>query len=167
MVQQNQLAINQQSQLEEVNKTLAELAMRCVAMERKEKNKAAMVGKLFKGTKMPFTKRVIAYQLLNKFKVPQIPNYSGVGDLVEHLENYQMHLALHTTPDEVACQAFPLTLSGNARKWFQGLASDSVDTFKDLARIFLTQFLGSRERKKPSGYLLTLHQREGESLKDS
>jgi hypothetical protein len=32
--------------------------------------------------------------------------------------------------------------------------------------IFLTHFLGSQERKKPSGYLLTLHQGEGESLKE-
>ncbi|XP_059458234.1 uncharacterized protein LOC132187811 [Corylus avellana] len=37
---------------------------------------------------------------------------------------------------------------------------------EDLARIFLTHFLGSRERKKPSGYLLTLHQQERESLKE-
>ncbi|XP_059461787.1 uncharacterized protein LOC132190753 [Corylus avellana] len=56
--------------------------------------------------------------------------------------------------------------SGNAREWFQSLVPNSMGTFEDLARIFLTHFLGSRERKKPSGYLLTLHQQEGESLKE-
>ena len=40
-----------------------------------------------------------------------------------------------------------------------------MDTFEDLARAFLTHFLGSRECKKPSGYLLTLQQKEGKSLK--
>jgi hypothetical protein len=43
---------------------------------------------------------------------------------------------------------------------------NSISTFEDLAWIFLTQFLGLGERKKPSKYLLTLHQREGESLKE-
>ena len=78
-----------------------------------------------------------------------------------------MHLVLHATPDEIACRAFPMTLSRNARKWFQGLMPNFISTFKDLERISLTQFLGSRERKKkPSIYLITLHQREGESLKE-
>jgi hypothetical protein len=35
-----------------------------------------------------------------------------------------------------------------------------------LARTFLTHFLGSRGWKKPFGYLLTLQQKEGESLKE-
>ena len=52
---------------------------------------------------MPFTKQVVEYPLPNKFKSPQIPSYSGVDDPMEHLENYQMHLALHTTPDEITC----------------------------------------------------------------
>jgi hypothetical protein len=115
---------------------------------------------------MPFTKRVVEYPLLNKFKSPQIPSYSGISDPTEHLENYQMHLALHATLDEVACRAFPTTLSGNAREWFQSLIPRSMDAIKDLALAFLTHFLGSQERKKPSGYLLILHQKEGESLKE-
>jgi hypothetical protein len=41
-----------------------------------------------------------------------------------------------------------------------------IGTFEDLAQIFLTHFLGSWERKKPFGYLLTLHQWEGEGLKE-
>ncbi|XP_059431557.1 uncharacterized protein LOC132165069 [Corylus avellana] len=75
-----------------------------------------------------------------------------------------MQLMLYAIPDEIACKAFPTTISGNAREWFRSLATISMGTFEDLARIFLTHFLGSRERKKPFGYLLTLHHREGESF---
>ncbi|XP_059434176.1 uncharacterized protein LOC132167275 [Corylus avellana] len=135
-------------------------------MEKKEKYKAAVVSKLFAGTETPFTKQVIDHPLPHKFKTPQIPSYSGVGDPIEHLKNYRIHLTLHAIPDEIASRAFLTTLSGNTREWFRSLAPNSVATFEDLARIFLTHFLGSRERKKPSRYLLTLHQREGESLKE-
>ncbi|XP_059458335.1 uncharacterized protein LOC132187931 [Corylus avellana] len=135
-------------------------------MEKKEKHKAAVVSKFFTRTEMPFTKQVIDHSLPHKFKAPQILNYSRVKDPTEHLKNYRMHLALYATPNEIACRAFPTTLLGNAREWFRSLLPNPIGTFEDLARIFLTHFLGSRERKKPSRYLLTLHQQEGESLKE-
>jgi hypothetical protein len=131
------------TQPSEVDKALTELKRKMDAMEKKEKHKAAVVSKLFAGTKTSFTKRVVEYPLPNKFKSPQISSYNGVGDLMEHLENYRMHLALHATPDEVACRAFPTTLLGNAREWFRSLTPGSIDTFEDLARAFLTHFLGS------------------------
>jgi hypothetical protein len=55
------------------------------------------------------------YQLPKKFKVPQIMSYTGDEDPLDHLENFQAHLDLHGTSDEVACRAFPLTLSRNAQ----------------------------------------------------
>ena len=116
-----------------MDKALAELKRKMYAMEKKEKHKAAIVSKLFAGTETPFTKRVVEYPLPNKFKSPQISSYNRVGDPMEHLENYRMHLALHATLDEVACRAFPTTLSGNAREWFRTLTPGSTDTFEDLA----------------------------------
>jgi hypothetical protein len=130
---------------------------------QKKKYKAAVVSKLIE---MPFTKQVTDHQLPNKFKVSHISSNSGVGDPTENLENYLIHLALHAMLNEIVCRAFPMTLSGNTREWFWGLMHNSISTFEDLAWIFLTQFLGPGERKKPSKYLLTLHQREGESLKE-
>ncbi|XP_062149502.1 uncharacterized protein LOC133858081 [Alnus glutinosa] len=125
-----------------------------------------MVDKLLMGTDSPFTRRVADYQLPDKFKVPQILSYAGDRDPLDHLENFKAHLDLHGTPDEVACRAFPLTLSGNARDWFRKLPPNSVDQFKELSKIFLTEFLAFRTRKKPSGYLLSLHQQGNESLKE-
>jgi hypothetical protein len=98
-----------------------------------------------------------------KFKVPQILSYAGDGDPLDHLENFRAHLDLHGTPVEVACRAFPLTLSRNARDWFKKLAPNSVDQFKELSKIFLTEFLAFRTKNKPSGYLLSLHQQSNES----
>jgi hypothetical protein len=82
------------------------------------------------------------------------------------LENFRVHLDLHGTPDEVACRAFPLTLTRNARDWFKRLPSGSVDKFEGLGREFLGQFMAAQTRKKPSRYLLTLQQGSNETLKD-
>jgi hypothetical protein len=79
-------------------------------MERKDKSKSIVVDKLLMGTGSPFTKQVANYLLPKKFKVN-----AGDGDPLDRLENFQAHLDLHGTPDEVACPAFPLILSENAR----------------------------------------------------
>jgi hypothetical protein len=144
----------------DLSRVIAELERRCtyMEMERKDKSRSVVVDKLLMGTDSPFTRRVEDYWLPKKFKVPQILSYAGDGDPLDHLENFRAHLDLHWTPDEVACRAFPLTLSGNARDWFKKLPPNSVDHFKELSMIFLMEFLAFRTKKKPSGYLLSLHQ---------
>jgi len=144
----------------DLSRFIAELERRCthMEMERNGKSRSVVVDKFLRGTDSPFTRRVADYRLPEKFKVPQILSYAGDGDPLDHLENFRAHLDLHGTPDEVACRAFPLTLSGNARDWFRKLPPNSVDQFKKLSKIFLTEFLAFRTRKKPSGYLLSLHQ---------
>jgi hypothetical protein len=105
-------------------------------------------------------------RLPEKFKVPEIPFYTGLKDPVEHLDNFLAHIDLHRTPQMVACQAFPLTLSGNARDWFKKLLPSSISNFDELRRMFLTQFMARTVRRKPYGSLMSLHQRPEESLRD-
>jgi len=99
------------------SRILAKLDRRCTHMEmkKKDKNKSLAVDRLLSGIDSPFTSRVANYRLPEKFKVPQIMSYVGDGDPLDHLENFQAHLDLHRTSNEVACWAFPLTLLGNAR----------------------------------------------------
>ncbi|XP_059449444.1 uncharacterized protein LOC132180584 [Corylus avellana] len=76
------------------------------------------------------------------------------------------HFILQGNPDKIACKAFPLTLAGVAKEWFARLPVKSVDNFKSLGCLFLSQFLATRKRKKNSAYLLSLIQGNDESLKD-
>jgi hypothetical protein len=115
---------------------------------------------------LPFIERVKAYPMPDKFKMPRIEKYDGNGDPQEHFKSFREYLVLHGTPDEIACRAFPLTLKGVAKDWFTGLPPKSIGTFKELGRLFLTQFLATRKRKKDPTCLLTLRQDKEESLKD-
>ncbi|XP_062162024.1 uncharacterized protein LOC133869068 [Alnus glutinosa] len=108
----------------------------------------------------------MAVQLLEKFKIPAIQTYTGVEDPIEHLDNYKMHMDLQGTPQELACRAFPLTLSCSTRDWFQKLPPGSITSFEDLGRKFITQFLVWCKRKKPFGQLMAMRQKGDESLKD-
>lgn len=74
-------------------------------------------------------------------------------------------MTLHGFSTEVACRAFPLTLKRSVKVWFGSLASGSIDSFAELARLFLTQFMAGRRRRHPKTFLLTIKQGENESLK--
>jgi len=126
---------------------------------------ASLVENLLQKTTSPVTEDVANILLPEKFKILEISFYTGLEDPSEHLDNFRAHMDLHRTPKMVACQAFPLTLLGNARDWFRKLPPNSICHFKDLERIFLTQFMAGRVRRKPSGSLMSLHQGPEESLK--
>ncbi|XP_059446479.1 uncharacterized protein LOC132178030 [Corylus avellana] len=115
---------------------------------------------------LPFIDRLMRFPLPDKFKVPRVDKYDGSGDPSDHMESFRAHIILHDTPDEIACQAFPLTLKGIAKEWFGGSSPKSVDNFHSLGRQFLGQFLAIRKRKKSPAYLLSLTLGKTESLKD-
>jgi len=96
------------------------------AIQRNDKGKASLVKNLLQKTTLPFTEKVASFLLPEKFKVPDIPFYTWLEDPIKHLENFCAHIDLHWTPKKVACRAFPLTLSRNARDWFKKLPPNSI-----------------------------------------
>jgi hypothetical protein len=146
------------------------LEQRCnvltAAIQRNNKGKASLVENLLQKTASHFTEEVASFCLPEKFKVPDVSFYTGPEDPFEHLENFRTHIDLHRTSEKVACRAFPLTLSGNARDWFKKLSPNSISNFDELSKMFLMQFMAGRVRRKPSGSLMSLHQGPEESLKN-
>ncbi|PSS28993.1 Kinesin-1 heavy chain like [Actinidia chinensis var. chinensis] len=61
---------------------------------------------------------------------------------------------------------FSATLKGIARSWFRKLAPRTIDSFGNLSRLFVANFMGCRVRQKNASHLFTIHQKEAESLKD-
>ena len=69
------------------------------------------------------------------------------------------------TLDEVMCRAFPTTLKGVARVRFGKLPLGTIANFIQLSKGFVRHFIGGQRHKKPTGHLLSIHQAEGESLR--
>jgi hypothetical protein len=106
-------------------------------IDQKRDGKESLMDNLFQHKESIFTEEVSNFDLPGRFKVPDIPVFSGSEDPVEHLDNFRSHVSLHKTPDAVACRAFPLTLSGKARDWLRNLTPRSIDCFDALGRKFL------------------------------
>ena len=99
-------------------------AMRVQMGEMKDEFKgqaARNLDDLVHRTDSPFTKTVISFPLPSKFRMPSLKTFDGSKDPLDHLESFKTMMCLQGVPDEIMCRAFPTTLKGPARVWFQKL----------------------------------------------
>ena len=66
-------------------------------------------------TDSPFTAYVTSFPLPPKFCMPQVENYDGSKDPLDHLESFKTLMHLQGILDEIMCRAFPTMLKGSAR----------------------------------------------------
>ena len=97
--------------------------------------------------------------------MPQIESYDGVKDPLDHLETFKTLMHVQGVPDEIMCRAFPTTLKGAARIWFNRLTPNSINTFKELSTQFTSHFIGGHRYKKSTTCLMSIKQREDETLR--
>ncbi|XP_058183967.1 uncharacterized protein LOC131301614 [Rhododendron vialii] len=126
----------------------------------------ATVEELVQNTDSPFTPEVMRRPLPRKFKMPQLEIFNGSTDPLDHLETYKSLMHLQAVPDEVMCRAFPVTLKGSARAWFNKLPPGSIRSFKELSTSFVSYFIAGQRYGKPATHLLTVKQGRWESLRE-
>ena len=76
-----------------------------------------------------------------------------------------MHL--QGVANEIKCQAFPTTLKGPARVWFNILTPNSIGSFKELSVQFASYFIEGHRYKKSTACLMSIKQWEDETLRSS
>ena len=112
-----------------------------------------------------FTAKVTFFPLPTKFRMPQVETYDGSRNPFYHLESFKTLMHLQGVPEEIICRAFPTTLEGPARIWFNKLTPNTVSTFKELSGHFVTHFIGGQRHKRSSVAILNIKQWEDESLR--
>ncbi|GFS39703.1 hypothetical protein Acr_00g0064520 [Actinidia rufa] len=114
-----------------------------------------------------FMDRVMKVKVSSRFKLPsQLRVYKGKTDPIDHLDSYENLMLLQGYSNVVMCKAFSLTLRGPTRSWFKKLSPKTIDSFGNLSKLFVSNFMSCRIRQKNASHLFTIHQKEGESLKD-
>ncbi|KAM1049247.1 hypothetical protein ACFX2C_028370 [Malus domestica] len=71
---------------------------------------------------------------------------------------------MHT--DEERCLLFPSTLSSGALNWYCRLPSETVDSFDELRKLFVSQHIFQTDRLHFADDLYTIHQKPDESLRE-
>ena len=116
-------------------------------------------------TDSPFTASINGHPLPSKFKLPSLDSYDGTHDPFDHIATFKTTMHLQGVPDEIMCRAFPTTLKGLARVWFNKIPLNSVSAFEELSKLFVNNFIGGQRYKRSLSNLLTIEQGENESLR--
>uniref|UniRef100_A0A2N9F549 Retrotransposon gag domain-containing protein n=1 Tax=Fagus sylvatica TaxID=28930 RepID=A0A2N9F549_FAGSY len=120
-------------------------------MKSQVKEKATInLDMLVHRSKTPFTNTVDDYPFPTKFKVPQLENFDGLRDPLDYLDSFRTVMRLQGVSNEIMCHAFPINLRGSARVWFNQLETGSIDTFAQLSRAFIDNFIRGRRSARPS-----------------
>ena len=111
-----------------------------------------------------FTASINSLSLPPKFKMPSLDSYDGTCDPFDHISTFKTTMHLQEVPDEIMYRAFPTTLKGLARVWFSKIPLNIVSSFEELSKMFVNNFIGGQKHIRSPSSLLTIKQRENESL---
>ena len=91
--------------------------------------------------------------------------YNGRIDLVEHVSQFKQKMAVHSQDKALLCRVFPSSLGPMLMRWFDGLRTNSINSFKKLTQSFCSRFITCSGVPQSLDSLLSMTIREGESVK--
>ena len=71
-----------------------------------------------------------SHPLPSKFKMTTLDSYDGTRDPCDHITTFKTTIHLQRVPDEIMCRAFPSTLKGLERVWFNKIPLNTVGSFE-------------------------------------
>ncbi|GJU56531.1 reverse transcriptase domain-containing protein [Tanacetum coccineum] len=95
-----------------------------------------------------------------------IKTYDGSEDPEDHLKIFQAAAKIERWAMPTWCHMFNSTLTGNARVWFDDLPAESIDSYDDLKKAFLENYLQQKKYIKDPIERHNIKQWDGESTKD-
>ncbi|KAM1146968.1 hypothetical protein ACFX19_039436 [Malus domestica] len=114
----------------------------------------------------PLTRRILNTPLQAKTKQKLgLQLYTGKEDPIEHLNLFESTMAYRMHTDEERCLLFPSTLSSGALNWYCRLTPETVDSFKELRKLFVSQHIFQTDRLHSADDLYTIRQKPDKSLR--
>ena len=92
-------------------------------------------------SKSPFTRGIEKAKLPSRFHQPTFPMYNGQMDPVEHVSQFKQKMVIHSQDEALMCRVFPSSFGPMPMRWFDGLRTNSISSFKKLAQSFCSQFI--------------------------
>ncbi|GKB26154.1 reverse transcriptase domain-containing protein [Tanacetum coccineum] len=95
-----------------------------------------------------------------------VKTYDESDDTEDHLKIFQAATKVERWAMPTWCHMFNSTLTGSTRVWFDDLPPEFVDSYDDLKKSFLANFLQQNKCIKDPVEIHHIKQREGESTED-
>ena len=83
-------------------------------------------------SKSPFTRGIEKEKLPRRFHQPTFTMYNGRTDPVKHVSQFKQKMAVHSQDEALFWGVFPSSLGPMLMRWFDGLRTNSISSFKKL-----------------------------------
>jgi hypothetical protein len=97
-------------------------------------------------------------------KPPAMDTYDGTTDPDDHIENIKVVFDYRGVRGSIKCKLYSTKLRKGAMIWYKNLPLGSIDTWRELCRLFTAHFTASRKHPKTEATLEAIIQRDDESL---
>ncbi|GKB82941.1 reverse transcriptase domain-containing protein [Tanacetum coccineum] len=114
----------------------------------------------------PFTPRIRYVDFLKTRMPSHIKTYDESKDPEDHLKIFQPADKTERWAMPTWCHMFNSILIGNARVWFDELPQESIDSYDDLRKAFLENYLQQKKCIKNLVEIHNIKQRDGESIEE-
>lgn len=142
------------------------MAQRLQTLERAIEKKDEAAEDERRALENPLAAEILSTKVPPGFVLSSLDKYAGSGDPVDHVKYFKSYAAAADLDDAVQCKVFVTTLKGAARKWFDGLPSGSITSFKELNRAFVRNYSTLKATRKTPDDLENITQRPNERLSD-
>ncbi|GKA03459.1 reverse transcriptase domain-containing protein [Tanacetum coccineum] len=95
-----------------------------------------------------------------------IKTYDGSEDPEDHLKIFQTAAKTECRAMPTWCHMLNSTLTGNARVWFDDLPQESTDSYDDLRKAFVENYIQQKKCIKDLVEIHNIKQRDGESTEE-
>ena len=116
-------------------------------------------------SKSPFIRGIEKVKLPRRFHQPTFTMYNGRTDPMEHVSQFKQKMVVHSQDKALLCRVFPSSLGPMPMRWFDGLRTNSISSFKKLTQSFCSWFITCSSVPLPLDSLLSMTMREGEFVK--
>ena len=116
---------------------------------RKGLGKNTMSKALNQISKSPFMHKIESVKLPHWFHQPTFAMYNGQTKPVEHVSQVNQRMAVHSKDEALMCKVFPSNLGLMAMRWFDGLRTNFINSFKELTQAFGSRFINVVEYHDP------------------
>ncbi|XP_030964325.1 uncharacterized protein LOC115985526 [Quercus lobata] len=116
-------------------------------------------------SKSPFMHHIEGAILPRLFQQPTFAIYNGRTDPEEHVSQFNQRMTVHSRNKALMCKVFLFSFGPVAMRWFNGLKTNSIDSYRQLTQAFGSRFITNRRAPRPLSALLSLYMHDGETLK--
>ena len=92
-------------------------------------------------SKSHFTRGIEKAKLPKRFHQPTFAMYNGRTDPVEDMSQFKQKMAVRSQDEALMCRVFPSSLGSMLMRWFDGLRTNSISSFKKLTQSFCSRFI--------------------------